>query len=140
MTGMPSMTAQLFALFLLALPVASIAWTVTHEEILREFRDVCSARSARARTILARKFFYVFTCEFCFSHYVTLVVLAATGFRLLWPDWRGFFVAAFALVWVANLYMSLYGRLRLDIKHERVDIAADEQALAQSKPTSRKTA
>jgi hypothetical protein len=29
--------------------------------------------------------------------------------------------------------MSAYGRLRLDIQHERVDIAADEKALEESK-------
>jgi hypothetical protein len=29
--------------------------------------------------------------------------------------------------------MGRYGRLRLEIKHERVDIAADEQALEKAK-------
>ena len=42
-------------------------------------------------------------------------------------NWRGYFVAFFALVWVANQYMSIYNRLRLDIKHEQVEIKADEQ-------------
>ena len=42
-------------------------------------------------------------------------------------DWRGYVVAFFALVWVANQYMSIYNRLRLDIKHEQVEIKADEQ-------------
>jgi len=134
---MPSMTEQVFALLVLALPVASIAWTVTHEELLREFRDHCAARS-RSGGLATRKFFYVFTCEYCFSHYVALVALATTGYRLLWPDWRGVVVAGFALVWIGNLYMSLFGRLRLDIKHERVDIAADEQALAEPKPGNHK--
>src|SRR5262245_3506825 len=115
---MPSMTEQVFALLVLALPVASIAWTVTHEELLQEFRDFCTARS-KSGGVVTRKFFYVFTCEYCFSQYVVLVTLAATGYRLLWPDWRGVVVAGFALVWLANLYMSLFGRLRLDIKHER---------------------
>jgi hypothetical protein len=133
---MPEITEQLFALFVLALPVASIAWTVTHEEILHEFREFCAARSTSGR-LATRKFFYVFTCEYCFSHYIAVLVLVATGYRLLWPDWRGVVVAGFALVWIANLYMSLFGRLRLDIKHERVDIAADEQALAESTPKSR---
>jgi serine/threonine protein kinase len=39
---------------------------------------------------------------------------------------RGFFVAGFSLVWVANVYMSLFGRLRLDIREERLEIAAAE--------------
>ena len=50
-----------------------------------------------------------------------------TRFRLLYVDWRGYVVAFFALVWVANQYMSIYNRLRLDIKHEQVEIKADEK-------------
>jgi hypothetical protein len=50
-----------------------------------------------------------------------------TGYRLLIPDWRGAFVAWFTLVWVANVYMSLFGRLRLDIKRERVEIKVEEK-------------
>jgi hypothetical protein len=76
--------------------------------------------------MLSRKFFYVFTCEYCFSHYVTTVVLYVTGYKLLFDDWRGFFVAGFSLVWVANVYMSLFGRLRLEIREERLEIAAAE--------------
>jgi hypothetical protein len=76
--------------------------------------------------MLSRKFFYVFTCEYCFSHYVTAVVLYVTGYKLLFDDWRGFFVAGFSLVWVANVYMSLFGRLRLEIREERLEIAAAE--------------
>ena len=43
------------------------------------------------------------------------------------PGWRGALLAWFTLVWVANVYMSLFGRLRLDIKRERVEIKAEEQ-------------
>jgi len=124
---------QLFTLCVLALPVASIAWTLTHEDLFRELRTMCTNRSKSCQSLAARKFFYLFTCEYCFSHYVTLLVLAITRFHLLFPDWRGYVVAGFALVWVANIYMSAYGRLRLDIQHERVDIAADEKALEESK-------
>jgi hypothetical protein len=124
---------QLFTLFVLALPVASIAWTITHEDLFREVRTMCADRSKSCRSLAARKFFYLFTCEYCFSHYVTIVVLAITRFHLLFPDWRGYLVSGFALVWIANIYMSAYGRLRLDIQHERVDLAADEKALEESK-------
>jgi hypothetical protein len=123
---------QLFTLFVLALPVASIAWTITHEDLFRELRTMCADRSKSCRSLAARKFFYLFTCEYCFSHYVTIGVLAITRFHLLFPDWRGYLVSGFALVWIANIYMSAYGRLRLDIQHERVDIAADEKALKES--------
>lgn len=120
---------QLFTLFILAIPIASIAWSVTHEEVFREPRDWCAQRSQKCRRLAQRKFFYLFTCEYCFSHYVTAFFLWLSGFKLLFDDWRGYLIAGFALVWVANLYMSLFGRLRLDIKRERVEIAAHEEVL-----------
>jgi hypothetical protein len=80
--------------------------------------------------LLKRKFFYVFTCEYCLSHWVTLFFLLLTGYRLLLDDWRGFVVALFALVWVANVYMSIFGRLRLGIKAERTEIELKEEVLA----------
>lgn len=76
-----------------------------------------------------RKFFYVFTCEYCFSHYVTLFFLLVTRYHLLLNDWRGSLIAFFSLVWIANIYMSIFGRLRLDIKSERVSIEAREKEL-----------
>jgi len=121
-------TLQLIWLFVLAAPVACVAWTITHEEVSRELRDWCARRSENCRRTLQRKFFYLFTCEYCFSHYVAAFFVALTGFRLLLADWRGLLIAWFALVWVANLYMSLFGRLRLDIKRERVEIEAVEEA------------
>lgn len=118
---------QLFWLFVLAVPVASLAWTVTHEEILREMREWCSDKSERCRRVYQRKFFYVFTCEYCFSHYVGAAFVALTGYTLLLDDWRGYVIAWLAVVWVANVYMSLFGRLRLDIKRERIEIAAETE-------------
>ena len=120
-------------LLLLALPIASISWTLTHEEIFREPREWCVRKSRTCRTLLRRKFFYALTCEYCFSHYVTVAILAVTRYQLVYTDWRGYLVSFFALVWVANIYMGLYGRLRLDIKHERVEIEADERALGRKK-------
>jgi hypothetical protein len=74
-----------------------------------------------------RKFFYLFTCEYCFSHYVTALFLALTNYRLLMDDWRGLLIAFFALVWVANQYMSLFARLRIGIKVERLEAKDIEQ-------------
>jgi hypothetical protein len=121
------MALQVLSLFLLALPIASIAWTITHEEVVREFRDVCLGKSTTCRRIYERKFFYLFTCEYCFSHYVTAVFLIITRFKLLYPDWRGYLIAGFALVWVANVYMSLFARVRLEVKRERVQIKKEEK-------------
>lgn len=113
-------------LFLLAIPVAWMAWTVTHEEVFREAREFCAARSRACRGLAARKFFYLFTCEYCFSHYVAAFFLWITRFTLLYAGWRGYLVAWFALVWVANVYMSGFNRLRLEIKQTNVSIATDQ--------------
>ena len=75
----------------------------------------------------------MFTCEYCFSHYVAAFFLLLTGFKLLYEDWRGYLLAWFALVWVANQYMSVYNRLRLDIKHEGIDIKQKETEVEQQK-------
>ncbi len=56
-----------------------------------------------------------------------------TRYKLLFPGWRGYCIAFFSLVWVANQYMSVYNRLRLDIKHEQVEIKADEQNVEERK-------
>lgn len=136
---------QLLWLFVLAAPIACVAWTVTHEEVFTEVHDWCAQRSRTARTIFERKFFYLFTCEYCFSHYVAAGAVLITGYRLLLPDWRGAILGWFTLVWVANIYMSLFGRLRLDIKRERVEIKAEEVELkkeeaAVARPVERRRA
>ena len=124
---------QTALLFLLALPIACVAWTVTHEEVFREPREYCKRKSESETHFALRKFFYLFTCEYCFSHYVALLALWIFGFRLLYEGWRGYLIAWFALVWVANTYMSLFNRLRLDIKHENVSIAVEQTALPDAK-------
>ena len=117
-----SISTQTFWLFLLAIPIACIAWTVTHEEVFRELREFCVNRSERGKSLFERKFFYVFTCEYCFSHYVTILFIFLTDYKLLMDDWRGYLIGGFSLVWIANIYMSLFGRIRIDIKRERTEI------------------
>ncbi len=116
---------QFAYLLMLALPIACASWTVTHEEVFREPREFCVEHSKKCRTLVQRKFFYLFTCEYCFSHYVTLFFLLLTRFTMLYPGWRGYLIAWFALVWIANVYMSVFNRLRLEIKHENVVIATE---------------
>ena len=115
------LSTQIIYLFVLALPVACIAWTVTHEEVFREPREFCMRRCRDGKTIASRKFFYLFTCEYCFSHYVTILVLIITQFHLLMNDWRGYLVSGFALVFVANVYMSLYALTRSDLKKAQLE-------------------
>jgi len=112
---------QVLYLFIMALPIACIAWTVTHEEVFREPRDFCEKKSKEAKSLLQRKLFYLFTCEYCFSHYVTLFFLIFTRYHLLYNNWRGYIVAFFALVWIANIYMSLFGRVRVGMKKEGIE-------------------
>ena len=124
-----SIGTQVAWLFLLAVPIACIAWTITHEEIFRESREYCAKYSKASKTLLKRKFFYVFTCEYCFSHYVTIGMLVVTKFHLLLNDWRGYLIAGFSLVWIANVYMGIYNLIRIDLKKEKIeaDIIEAEQ-------------
>jgi hypothetical protein len=118
---------QVFWLLILAIPIACIARTVVFEEVFREPRDYCHRRSRECPTAWQRKFFYLFTCEYCFSHYVTIFFLWLTRYQLLLPGWRGYLIALFALVLVANLYLNLYSRLRVDITSEKKEIEVKDR-------------
>jgi len=125
------LNAQLIWLFVLSLPIACIAWTVTHEEVFREPREYCVECSKSSKTLLRRKFFYLFTCEYCFSHYVTLAFVVFTNFKMLVDGWQGYIIAGFALIFVANIYMSLFALLRQAIKKEKTEIEVLKQSTAQ---------
>jgi hypothetical protein len=75
-------------------------------------------RSRRARTLFGKKFHHLFTCEYCFSHYVSLALSAdgihGVGGRLARiPD-----LLACGRLGLEYLHEPLR-RLRLDIKKER---------------------
>jgi len=129
---------QIIYLFVLAIPISCIAWTVTHEEIFKEPRDFCIQKSKECSTIVQRKFFYVFTCEYCFSHYITAIFLVITKFQLLYEDWRGYLISFFTLVWIANVYMSLFGFIRVGMKKEKIDADIEELKLKDKKVSSEK--
>ncbi len=120
---------QVGLLLLLAVPIACAAWTVTHEEVFREPREYCKRKSETCGSLPKRKFFYLFTCEYCFSHYVAALSLLLFRFQLVYARWRGYVIAWFALVWVANVYMSAFNRLRLEIKQENVEIELEQSVL-----------
>lgn len=113
-------------LFILAIPIACISWTVTHEEVFKEPRDFCVKKNKTSKSVITRKFFYLFTCEYCFSHYVTIGMLFFSKYHLLFPDWRGYVIGGFSLVWIANIYMSLFYRIRIVIKKEKITIEEKE--------------
>ncbi len=126
------MAQQLFWLMVLAIPIACVVRTVIFEEIFREPRNVCVRFSKTCAYLLQRKFFYVFTCEYCFSHWVTIAFLIFTRFKLLiLTDFRGYIIAFFALVFVANIYLNLYARLRLEIQQVKVETKKEEQELGE---------
>jgi len=121
-----ALSHQFAFLVLLALPIACVSWTITHEEVFREPREYCKDKAERCKPVLMRKFFYLFTCEYCFSHYVAAFFLLITRFTLLYVGWRGYLVAWFGLVWIANVYMSGFNRLRLEIKQTNVSIETEQ--------------
>jgi len=123
---------QIVGLFILAIPIACIARTVIFEEVFREPREWCVQRSQICRSLVHRKFFYLFTCEYCFSHYLAAAFLLITRYKLLYDDWRGYLVAFFSLVFVANAYLNLYNRLRLEIASEKKTIEVKEKSIEAS--------
>ena len=124
-----SLQQQIIYLFIMALPIACVAWTVTHEEVFREPREYCEKKCQNGKSIVVRKFFYLFTCEYCFSHYVVLVFLIITKYQLLYSGWRGYLIAFFGLVWIANVYMSLFGFIRVGMKSEKIESKIKEVKL-----------
>lgn len=124
---------QIVWLFVLAIPIACISWTVTHEEIFIEVREFSIRKKKYAKSLFIRKLFYPVSCEYCFSHYVTILVLFITHYTLLFSDWRGYIISGFALVWIANIYMSLFGLLRVDIRKQRLETDEEEFEFNQKK-------
>jgi hypothetical protein len=120
---------QIFWLIILSMVVGSISWTVTQEEIFREWREYCNDKKENCASLPQRKFFYVFTCEYCFSHWATILILILTGFQLLIDDWRGYVLAFFTIPWLANQFMSIYRRLRVGIKHENLQAEITKEKL-----------
>jgi len=130
-----AVSEQIIYLLIIAIPIACIAWTVTREEIFKEPRAYCTKKSKCGRTLLTRKFYYLFTCEYCFSHYVTIAFLCITNFQLLYEGWRGYLIAGFTLVWIANVYMSIFGFIRVGMKKEKMDADLEELKLKKEKDT-----
>lgn len=101
--------------------VAVIVRTITHEEIFKEVREWFQGRCENSKyNFCLRKLFYMPTCEFCLSFWVTLVLLVGIfGYRLVFEDWRGYLVSIFTTMGVANVYMGTFSLLRVDLRKER---------------------
>ncbi|MEO8794096.1 MAG: hypothetical protein ABI390_01450 [Daejeonella sp.] len=123
------LSTQIVWMLILGLPIACISWTVTHEEIFAEWRDYCVRGSKQCKRLWQRKFFYLFTCEYCFSFWVTALFLIITNFQLLYIGWRGYLIAEFSLMWIANVYMSIFLQIRSGIKKEKTITEVEEQKI-----------
>jgi len=119
--------SQIVWLFLLAIPVACVSWTWTQEEITREIRELLLAKCESSMSILMRKVCYALTCEYCFSHYVTALVLYLTGFKLLREDFTGYLLSGFSIVWIANIYMTYMAIHRTRLKLMRQTASRNEE-------------
>ncbi len=131
------MTNEIIQLFIYSLVIACIAWTVTHEEIFREARDYCANQASTSKSFFRKKFFYVFTCEYCFSHWVTMLFLLLTGYKLILHDWRGYIISGFSLVFIANIYMTIFALLRQGLKKERIEASIKDEELREIKEENR---
>jgi hypothetical protein len=52
-----------------------------------------------------------------------------TKYYLIFPDWRGYILSGFSLVWIANIYMSIYHFLRVGMKKEKMEADLRENEL-----------
>ncbi len=133
-----NLNTQIIWLFILALPVACVSWTVTHEEVFAGLREYFKNFSVNKKSLFARKFFFLFICEYCFSFYVTAFFLALTKYKLLFADWRGYLISGLSLIWIANIYMNLFFFIRIDIKKKGTETKIEEKDLNKLKKITAK--
>jgi len=117
---------EFWRLVVLALPTACVAWTITHEEIFREPREWLSERSRSSGSWFVRKVCFALTCDYCVSHYVAAVVIALSGFQLIFADWRGYLFSWLTLTAIANVYLALFSHIRVEIGKERAELKQAE--------------
>ena len=64
---------------------------------------------------------------------MTIGALILTDYKLLLDDWRGYLISGFALVWMANVYMSLFGFIRVGMKETKMEADIEELRLKEVK-------
>jgi len=52
-----------------------------------------------------------------------------TQYTLLFSGWRGYIIAFFSIVFIANVYMSLFSKIKVDVRKERLEIKQLEETL-----------
>ena len=56
-------------------------------------------------------------------------MLIMTKYTLLYDGWRGYLIAGFSIVWISNVYMSIYNLIRIDLKKNKLIAKKEEQNL-----------
>lgn len=121
--------------WLLAAPVAIIVRACTTEEVFRQPREFCATRhrqygeslrgpgganfTQRVSLFVLEKLCYIPTCDYCLSFWVSLIVVWLAEFSLHFDDWRGFALATFVVMGVANVYLAIFSHLRVDLRKQR---------------------
>ena len=115
---------ELVTLCMVAIPVACASWTITKEEIFREFREWCKCSSDKAAGIKNRmlkwtvcKAMYLPRCYYCTSFYTTEFFLLLTGVKFVSPGWRGAVMAWFAIVFISQVYLTVFNLMRVALRH-----------------------
>jgi hypothetical protein len=119
------MMAQVVWGLIIAFPVAICSWTIAKEEVFAWLRWLCHKaldwgdRHGLCGKIAAKPF-YMPTCEFCTSFWVTFFFVdVVTPFRMLTTGWKGWMVGEFFVMAWANVYMSIYSRIRVEITKDK---------------------
>ena len=118
------MWLQLVWLSTLSIPVACVAWTLTHEEVFVSRTSIAKSKRGKPRicspaSVFTYSLANIVSATTPPSFFPSFTVQIVTVQTL---DWRGYLIAFCSLVWVSNQYISVYNHLRLDIRHEQVEI------------------
>jgi hypothetical protein len=84
-----SLGVQVVWLFVLSIPIACIAWTVTQEEMFRELRDFCRKRCENEPRLVAPQILLSVHLRVLLQPLSALFFLLMTRYRLLLDDRRG---------------------------------------------------
>lgn len=109
----------------LAVPVAVCSWTIAKEEVFAWLRSICKkvlgwGESHGRLGVFVTKPFYMPTCEYCTSFWVTLVYLTQiTPLRMVQEGWRGLLIAEFFVMGFAVIYMAVYSRIRVETAKDK---------------------
>ncbi len=112
--------------------VAILVRAFTQEELFAETRRWLSRHAEEERhPLVLRKLAFMPTCDYCLSFWVTLVLLVGVfDCRLAFADWRGYLVSVFTTMAVANVYLSAFSWLRVDLRKERASAEQVERRRA----------